>query len=35
MTMTLEQLEVEVKKLKEQVADGIRAKDYLEIWKLQ
>jgi len=35
MTMTLEQLETEVKKLKEQVAGGMWAKDYLEIWKLQ
>ncbi|OGO31167.1 MAG: hypothetical protein A2Z29_03290 [Chloroflexi bacterium RBG_16_56_11] len=35
MTMTLAQLEAEVKKLKEQVADGQRARDYIEIWKLQ
>lgn len=35
MTMTLEELEAEVKNLKEQVADGAYAKDYLEIWKVQ
>ena len=35
MTMTLEELEAEVKSLKEQVAEGAYAKDYLEIWKLQ
>jgi len=35
MPMTMEELEAEVKSLKEQVADGARAKDYLEIWKLQ
>lgn len=35
MTITLEELEAEVKSLKEQVADGQYAKDYLEIWKLQ
>jgi hypothetical protein len=35
MAMTLQQLEAEVKKLKEQVAEGARAKDYIEIWKLQ
>jgi hypothetical protein len=35
MTMTLEQLEAEVQSLKEQVAEGAYAKDYLEIWKLQ
>ena len=35
MTMTLEQLEAEVRSLKEQVAEGAYAKDYLEIWKLQ
>jgi len=35
MTMTLEELEAEVKSLKEQVAEGTYARDYLEIWKLQ
>ena len=35
MSMTLKQLEAEVKRLKEQVAENSRAKDYLEIWKLQ
>lgn len=35
MTMTLPQLEAEVKKLKVQAAEGARAKDYMEIWKLQ
>jgi hypothetical protein len=35
MAMTLPELEAEVKKLREQVAEGARAKDYLEIWKLQ
>ena len=35
MTMTLEELEAEVKSLKDQVAEGAYAKDYLEIWKLQ
>ncbi|OGO07506.1 MAG: hypothetical protein A2Y92_02260 [Chloroflexi bacterium RBG_13_57_8] len=35
MPMTLQQLEAEVKKLQEQVEEGSRAKDYLEIWKLQ
>jgi len=35
MTMTLEELEAEVKSLKEQVVEGAYAKDYLEIWKLQ
>jgi hypothetical protein len=35
MVMTLRELEEEVKRLKEQVAEGARAKDYLEIWKLQ
>jgi hypothetical protein len=35
MAMTLQQLEAEVKKLKEQVAEGAWAKDYIEIWKLQ
>jgi hypothetical protein len=34
MPMTLEQLEVEVKILKEQVAENAWAKDYLKIWKL-
>ena len=33
--MTLQQLEAEIKKLKEQVAEAARAKDYIEIWKLQ
>lgn len=33
--MTLQQLEAEVKKLKEQVAENARTKDYIEIWKLQ
>jgi hypothetical protein len=35
MTMTLEELEAEVKSLKKQVAEGAYAKDYLDIWKLQ
>jgi hypothetical protein len=35
MAMTLEQLEAEVRRLKEQVAENARARDYLEIWKLQ
>jgi hypothetical protein len=35
MAMSLQQLEIEIKKLKEQVAEGTRAKDYIEIWKLQ
>lgn len=35
MTMTLAELEAEVKRLKEQVVEGAYAKDYLEIWKLQ
>jgi hypothetical protein len=35
MTMTPEELETELKNLKEQVAEGQYAKDYLEIWKLQ
>lgn len=35
MTMTLEQLEAEVKDLKAQVAEGQYAKDYLDIWKVQ
>ncbi len=34
MPMTLKQLETEVKRLKEQVAENAWAKDYLEIWKL-
>jgi hypothetical protein len=35
MPMKLEELEAEVRRLKEQVAENARAKDYLEIWKLQ
>jgi hypothetical protein len=35
MAMTLAELEAEVKRLKEQVAENAWAKDYLEIWKLQ
>ena len=35
MAMTLRQLEAEVKGLKEQVAKGAWAKDYIEIWQLQ
>ncbi len=35
MSMTLEQLEAEVKKLKEQVVAGQRAQDFLEIWTVQ
>src|SRR4030067_2560183 len=35
MDMTLAQLEAEVLRLKEQVAENARTKDYLEIWKLQ
>lgn len=35
MSMTVKQLEAEVKRLKEQMAENARAKDYLEIWKLQ
>lgn len=34
MPMTLEQLEAEVKVLKEQVAENAWAQDYLKIWKL-
>jgi hypothetical protein len=33
--MTLEQLEQELQNLKEQVAEGQYARDYLEIWKVQ
>ena len=33
--MTLQELEKEVKSLKKQVDENARAKDYLEIWKLQ
>jgi len=33
--MTLAQLEAEVKKLKEQVTENARTRDYIEIWKLQ
>jgi len=35
MSMTLEELEAEVKRLKEQLAETARARDYIEIWKLQ
>jgi hypothetical protein len=35
MAMTLEQLEAEVRSLREQVAESAYARDYLEIWKLQ
>jgi hypothetical protein len=35
MAMTLEQLETEIIRLKKQVEENARAKDYLEIWKLQ
>ncbi|MGD0780728.1 MAG: nuclear transport factor 2 family protein [Dehalococcoidales bacterium] len=35
MAMTMAELEAEVKRLKEQVAEGAWAKDYIEIWKLQ
>ena len=35
MAMTLAKLEAEVKSLKKQAEEGARAKDYLEIWKLQ
>jgi hypothetical protein len=35
MSMTLKELENEVKDLKKQVAENAWAKDYLEIWKLQ
>jgi hypothetical protein len=35
MAMTLRELEAEVKKLKAQMTEGARAKDYIEIWKLQ
>ena len=35
MTMTLEELEAEVTRLKAQVAEGQYAKDYLDIWKVQ
>lgn len=35
MAMTLKQLEAEVKKLKKQMEENARAKDYLDIWKLQ
>ena len=34
MAMSLKQLEMEVIKLKEQVAEGAYAKNYLDIWKL-
>ena len=35
MTTSIAKLEAEVKSLKKQVAENARAKDYLEIWKLQ
>ena len=35
MSMTIEELEAEVKRLKEQVAENAWTKDYIEIWKLQ
>ena len=35
MTMTLEELEAEVTKLKAQLAEGQYARDYLDIWKVQ
>jgi hypothetical protein len=35
MAMTLKELEDEVVRLKEQVAEHARLKDYIEIWKLQ
>jgi hypothetical protein len=35
MAKTLEQLETEIEHLKQQVAEGLYARDYLEIWKLQ
>ncbi len=35
MSMTLQELEEEVRSLKKQVAENAMAKDYLEIWKLQ
>ena len=35
MAMSLKELENEVKALKKQVAENARARDYLEIWKLQ
>jgi hypothetical protein len=35
MTMTLAEMEAELKQLKAQVAENARARDYLEIWKLQ
>lgn len=35
MAMTFKQLEAEVKKLKKQVEENAKARDYLEIWKLQ
>ena len=35
MTMTIEELEAEDIRMKTQVAENARAKDYLEIWKLQ
>jgi hypothetical protein len=35
MTMTMEELEAEVVRLKEQLAESAYAKDYIEIWKLQ
>jgi hypothetical protein len=35
MTMTLQELETEVEKLKTQLAEGARTRDYIEIWKLQ
>jgi len=35
MAMTLEEMEKEIRQLKEQLAEARYAKDYLEIWKLQ
>jgi hypothetical protein len=35
MAMTMAQMEAEIKSLKKQVAEGARAKDYIDIWKLQ
>ena len=35
MPMTLAELESEVKRLREEVAEAARTRDYLEIWKLQ
>ena len=35
MAMTMVEMEKEIKKLKEMAEEGARAKDYIEIWKVQ